>query len=301
MKIKIIDVPLYYGCDNPGTHLGPMAFSKNNISSLAERCGNQVSGISLIGIPPKPENKNTEPTMKYLEEVTATCRQLADSVQEGFAKGSFPFVVGGDHSLGIGSIAGLSRCIPADQLSVVWIDAHTDINTNLTSESHYIHGMPLAACLGLSDSRLYETTGSASPFLLAQNLFYIGSRSVDEGEEVILAENNIRTIRMPQIQQNGIEACCREILQQINTPYIHLSFDVDFMDAAEFSATGLPIPDGPSIEQTHQALRVLFSDPRVCSADFVEYSPKHDRNDQGLHTCLSLMENIFTSLAQSHR
>ena len=106
---------------------------------------------------------------------------------------------------------------------------------------------------------------------------------------------------MPQIEQNGIEACCREILQQINTPYIHLSFDVDFMDAAEFSATGLPIPDGPSIEQTHQALRVLFSDPRVCSADFVEYSPKHDRNDQGLHTCLSLMENIFTSLAQSHR
>lgn len=217
------------------------------------------------------------------------------------AKGSFPFVVGGDHSLGIGSIAGLSRCIPADQLSVVWIDAHTDINTNLTSESHNIHGMPLAACLGLGDNRLYETMGSVSPFLLAQNLFYIGSRSVDEGEEVILAENNIRTIRMPQIEQNGIEACCREILQQINTPYIHLSFDVDFMDAAEFSATGLPIPDGPSIEQTHQALRVLFSDPRVCSADFVEYSPKHDRNDQGLHTCLSLMENIFTSLAQSHR
>mgnify|MGYP002234270400 CR=1 FL=1 len=169
-------------------------FPKNNISSLAERCGNQVSGISLIGIPPKPENKNTEPTMKYLEEVTATCRQLADSVQEGFAKGSFPFVVGGDHSLGIGSIAGLSRCIPADQLSVVWIDAHTDINTNLTSESHNIHGMPLAACLGLGDNRLYETMGSVSPFLLAQNLFYIGSRSVDEGEEVILAENNIRTI-----------------------------------------------------------------------------------------------------------
>lgn len=90
MKIKIIDVPLYYGCDNPGTHLGPMAFSKNNISSLAERCGNQVSGISLIGIPPKPENKNTEPTMKYLEEVTATCRQLADSVPGRLCKGKLP-------------------------------------------------------------------------------------------------------------------------------------------------------------------------------------------------------------------
>ena len=289
------------GATIPALTWDPMAFSKNNISSLAERCGNQVSGISLIGIPPKPENKNTEPTMKYLEEVTATCRQLADSVQEGFAKGSFPFVVGGDHSLGIGSIAGLSRCIPADQLSVVWIDAHTDINTNLTSESHNIHGMPLR--LPVWD---WVTTACMKRWVRSllscwRRICSTSAPAAWTREEVILAENNIRTIRMPQIEQNGIEACCREILQQINTPYIHLSFDVDFMDAAEFSATGLPIPDGPSIEQTHQALRVLFSDPRVCSADFVEYSPKHDRNDQGLHTCLSLMENIFTSLAQSHR
>ena len=150
---------------------------------------------------------------------------------------------------------------PADQLSVIWIDAHTDINTNLTSPSHNIHGMPLAAALGLGDSRLYENMGAQAPFLLPENLFYIGTRSVDPGEEEILAAHNIRTVRMPEIREKGIELCARELLDAVKTPYIHLSFDVDFLDAGEFWATGLPIPDGPSVEEAHQVIRTLFQRP----------------------------------------
>ena len=101
---------------------------------------------------------------------------------------------------------------------------------------------------------------------------------------------------MEEICQKGIEACCQELLDAVKTSHIHLSFDVDFMDAAEFTATGLPIPDGPSIAQTHTALKTLFSDPRVCSADFVEYSPVHDQNREGLAVCVSLLEEIFSSL-----
>ena len=96
-------------------------------------------------------------------------------------------------------------------------------------------------------------------------------------------------LRMPEIREKGIERCCRELLDSIRTPYIHLSFDVDFMDSGEYTATGLPIPDGPSVEQTHQTLRTLFADPRVCSVDFVEYSPLHDQNEQGLNVCMGLM------------
>ena len=210
--------------------------------------------------------------------------------------GQFPLVIGGDHALGLGSIAGLARSIPADQLSVIWIDAHTDINTNLTSPSHNIHGMPLAAALGLGDSRLYENMGAQAPFLLPENLFYIGTRSVDPGEEEILAAHNIRTVRMPEIQEKGIELCARELLDAVKTPYIHLSFDVDFLDAGEFWATGLPIPDGPSVEEAHQVIRTLFGDPRVCSADFVEYSPLHDTDGSGLSTCLSLLQEILDAL-----
>ena len=156
--------------------------------------------------------------------------------------------------------------------------------------------MPLAAALGLGDSRLYENMGAQVPFLLPENLFYIGTRSVDPGEEEILAAHNIRTVRMPEIREKGIELCARELLDAVKTPYIHLSFDVDFLDAGEFWATGLPIPDGPSVEEAHQVIRTLFSDPRVCSADFVEYSPLHDTDGSGLSTCLSLLQEILDAL-----
>ena len=108
--------------------------------------------------------------------------------------------------------------------------------------------------------------------------------------------DSIRTVRMPEIQEKGIELCARELLDAVKTPYIHLSFDVDFLDAGEFWATGLPIPDGPSVEEAHQVIRTLFSDPRVCSADFVEYSPLHDTDGSGLSTCLSLLQEILDAL-----
>ena len=138
--------------------------------------------------------------------------------------------------------------------------------------------------------------GAQAPFLLPENLFYIGTRSVDPGEEEILAAHNIRTVRMPEIREKGIELCARELLDAVKTPYIHLSFDVDFLDAGEFWATGLPIPDGPSVEEAHQVIRTLFGDPRVCSADFVEYSPLHDTDGSGLSTCLSLLQEILDAL-----
>ena len=297
MNIKLINLPLYYGCDNPGTHLAPMEFSKQNISSLAERCGNQISGISILSLPPKPENPYEEPTMKYLTEITDCCAQLADAVNDAMQAKQFPLVIGGDHSLGIGSVAGISRSVSAEQLSVIWIDAHTDINTNETSDSHNIHGMPLSACLGLGDPRLYRSMKTDSPFLFPQNLFYIGSRSIDPGEEEILSRYRIRTVRMAEIREKGIETCCKELLQVVKTPFIHLSFDVDFMGSEEYTATGLPIPDGPTVAQTRTVLKTLFSDPRVCSADFVEYSPVHDQNKNGLSVCMKLFEDIFTSLS----
>ena len=296
MNIKLITLPLYYGCDNPGTHLAPMEFSRQNIASLAERCGNQIAGINILSVPPKPENPYEEPTMKYLEQVTDCCAQLADAVNDAMQAQQFPLAIGGDHSLGIGSVAGLSRFVSAEQLSVIWIDAHTDINTNETSDSHNIHGMPLSACLGLGDPRLYHSMKTDSPFLLPQNLFYIGSRSIDPGEEEILSKYQIRAVRMAEIREKGIEACCKELLQSVKTPFIHLSFDVDFMGSEEYTATGLPIPDGPTVAQTRVALKTLFSDPRVCSADFVEYSPVHDQNQSGLTVCMELFEDIFTSL-----
>lgn len=296
MHMKLIYVPLYYGADNPGTQLAPKTFSSNHLAAMVEQSGHHLDRISIVPTLQNPTDKDAEPTMKYLNEITYTCKQLADCVQNGWHNDQFPLVIGGDHSLSLGTLAGLARTIPADQLSVVWIDAHTDINTNLTSPSHNIHGMPLAAALGLGDSRLFDSLGAQVPYFQPENLFYIGTRSVDPGEEELLASHNIRTIRMPEIREKGIEQCCKELLASIKTPYVHLSFDVDFLDSDEFWATGLPIPDGPSVEQAHQVIRTLFADPRVCSADFVEYSPVHDTDSTGLPVCMGLLQEILDTL-----
>lgn len=136
---------------------GSKGIFPSDLPALAEKYGHSVKQISIIPTLPKPEDKFVHPTMKYLHEVTDCCKQLADAVDAGHRSHCFPLVIGGDHALGIGSIAGTARTIPAKDLSVIWIDAHTDINTDETSGSHNIHGMPLAACLGLGDKRLFET------------------------------------------------------------------------------------------------------------------------------------------------
>ena len=284
MNIEIIGVPLYYGCDNPGTEQAYEIFCRRGIQQLAEKNGHIVAENKEVEVP-SIINKWADPTMKYLQEVQTTCKNLENAVAQAKKRGSFPLVIGGDHALGIGTIAGLSHVVDKEDLTVIWVDAHTDINTNESSASHNIHGMPLAACLGLGSQKLVDGFGREKIKLLPQNLFFIGSRSVDPGEEEILKQHNIRCFSMGKVREKGIEQATKELLSQVKTKYIHVSFDVDFMDGTEYFATGLPVLNGPSVAQTHQCLKTLLADERVGSMDFVEYSPKNDGDGKGLAIC----------------
>lgn len=295
MNIRLIGVPLWYGCDNPGTEQAFDCFCKAGVKELAEHCGLRVSGISSVHVP-EDTDKHLDPTMEYLSGTIAACRNLEQAVKESVENGDFPLTLGGDHSLGIGSVAGISHHIPKEDLTVIWVDAHTDINTNEVSESKHIHGMPLAACLGLGSDKLIDGFGREAVKLLPENLFYIGSRSVDDAEWEILRQHNIRAFTMEEIKEKGMETCCKELLSLVKTKYIHLSFDVDFMDAAEYHATGLPIPDGPSVADTHKCLSLLLQSGKVGSMDFVEYSPKNDADNSGLATCMNLLKTCFENL-----
>lgn len=298
MEIELIGVPLYYGCDNPGTHLAWNTFLNNGLPEMIVRHGHTLSKITEIKVP-TASNIGINKTMKYLEEVRETMHQLEDVFSKSLGSGHFPLVIGGDHSLSIGSIAGLNHCLDPKDISVVWVDAHTDINTNLTSQSHNIHGMPLAAALGLGDSILYDGLGKTKPpFILPQNLYYIGSRSIDDGELNILKELGIKPYGMDYIRKNGIVETTLEVLAKITTPHIHVSFDVDFMDSALYTATGLPVADGPSIEDTGMCLKTLLANKKIVSMDFVEYSPVHDTADmKGLGVCFSLLDVCLRWLA----
>lgn len=295
MKMQLIGVPLWYGCDNPGTEQAYNCFCQASVEALAQSCGHTVRSNAPITVPEDHE-KLLDPSMEYVSGTVATCRNLEQAVAAAYEAGDFPLILGGDHSLGIGSIAGVNHSISKEELTVIWVDAHTDINTNEGSESKHIHGMPLSACLGLGSRKLIDGFGKEAVKVLPENLFYIGSRSVDDAEWEILKEHNIRVFTMEEVKEKGMEACCRELLSLVKTPWIHLSFDVDFMDAAQFHATGLPIPDGPSVADTHRCLSLLLDSGKVRSMDFVEYSPKNDVDRSGLQTCMDLLKTCFEHL-----
>ncbi len=295
MNIQLIGVPLWYGCDNPGTEQAYDYFCQAGIEELCRSCGHTLSKCSAIAVP-TDKDKHADPTMEYLNGTVSACRNLEQAVACAMAEGDFPLTLGGDHALGIGSVAGVNHHIAKEDLTVIWVDAHTDINTNESSDSQHIHGMPVAACLGLGSRKLIDGFGKDDVKLLPENLFYIGARSVDDGEWDILKEQGIRVFTMEEVKEKGIAAATAELLSLVKTPYIHLSFDVDFMDAAEYHATGLPIPDGPSIADTHTCLSMLLDSGKVRSMDFVEYSPKNDSDKAGLATCMELLRSIFSHI-----
>ena len=295
MNIQLIGVPLWYGCDNPGTEQAYDCFLQAGLEDLIRSCGHHIAGCSRIPVP-ADENKYADPSMEYCGSTVATCRELERTVQAACAAGHFPLVVGGDHSLGLGTISGLSHTVSPEDLTVIWVDAHTDINTNNMSESHHIHGMPLAAALGLGSRKLIDGFGAADVKLLPHNLFYIGTRSVDPPEQELLKELHIRCFDMDEIRHKGMETCISELLALVKTPYIHISFDVDFMDGEEYQSTGLPVPGGPSTAQARRCLELLLRSGKVGSMDFVEYSPKGDSDGSGLAVCMDLLKTCLQNL-----
>ena len=300
MEIDVIGVPLWEGSGRPGPQDGPAALIADGLLQSIVRQGHHCSSWAVMSDPADSQLDEND-LLYYAPTVLECCKGLEEHVSRSLDAGSFPLVLGGDHALAIGSIAGVNHHIPAEDLTVIWVDAHTDINTDASSDSHHIHGMPVAACLGLGDDRLIDGFGRERVKLLPQNLFYIGARSVDDGEWEILKEHNIRVFTMEEVKERGMTAVVADVLSQIKTPWVHLSFDVDFMDAGEFSATGLPIPDGPSIADTRLCLTTLLSCGKISSMDFVEYNPRWDEEDQGLHVCSDLLEHCLGALNNEHQ
>ena len=295
MNIDVIGVPLWEGSGRVGPQDGPAALIGDGLLQNIVRQGHQCSSWEVM--PASAESPLDEADLLYYAPtVIDCCKGLEERVDRSLTQGGFPLVLGGDHALAIGSISGVNHHIPAEDLTVIWVDAHTDINTDASSDSHHIHGMPVAACLGLGDDRLIDGFGSHREKILPQNLYYIGARSVDDGEWEILKEHNIRVYTMEEVKERGMSAVVNEILGEIKTPWVHLSFDVDFMDGDEFFATGLPIPDGPSVADTRLCLTTLLSCGKISSMDFVEYNPRWDREEQGLRVCSSLLEDCLGAL-----
>lgn len=214
------------------------------------------------------------PRLLHLDTVMAVSRRLRENMLAALGRGQFPVIIGGDHSVAMGSLAALGEYYGAGNVAVVYIDAHTDINTEETSASGCIHGMDLAAACGLCCDDL--TVGRQRVNVLGENIHIIGARSVDPPEYRILQAQGVHLYSAQEVGRRGIGAVLDEVLPALAGKRVHISFDVDSLDPTVFSATGYRIPGGLSLHQVEVILERVLGTGLTCALECVEYNPALD-------------------------
>ncbi|MES2765486.1 MAG: arginase [Bacteroidota bacterium] len=274
--VRVIGFPMDLGADRRGVDMGPSALRIAGIEERLRELGYTVIDEGDIPVRMQEILKITDPKLKYLPEITNACERLAIKVKSVLDNGEFPLVLGGDHAMSIGSIAGIAaHCREkGKRLGVIWIDAHTDVNLPETTPSGNIHGMPLAVSLGFGAPELTSIAGDFKK-LEPQNLFIVGARSVDIGERKFVKEQNIEVYTMTDIDQMGMVNVVNEILETVceQVDHLHISFDLDSVDPSVASGVGTPVPGGLSYRETHLIMEMLAESGRVCSLEVAEVNP----------------------------
>lgn len=298
MNINVIGVPVFYGADKKGPEFGPDKLREKKLSKVLSTHEHLVYDMGNLSIPEVKEYNKfyAHENMKYLDAIVEINTNLAHSVYAALQTGSFPLIIGGDHSLGLGSISGVSK--HTDSFAVIWMDAHGDINTHQTSESGNIHGMPLAKAMGFGYEELtnvYFDGRKVAP----ENVFIVGARDLDQGELELIQSKNLNVYTADDIHDLGIDAIFDKINTQLserNIGHIHLSFDLDFIDAKYVPGTGTPVGNGMSVEETRNMLRHIACTGKLKSMDFVELNVLLDRNDTTANLAIDLLDWTFRHL-----
>lgn len=295
MDITLIGVPIMYGSDRDGVQYGPDKLREKKIASAITNNKKNLYDFGNLSVPyvPPSDKFAAHKKIKYLDAIVDTNNNLSHLVYSSLTSNSFPFVIGGDHSLGLGSISGASKYF--DDLAVIWIDAHGDINTHETSPSGNSHGMPLAAAMGVGEDSMinvYYDGAKVKP----ENVYIIGARDLDEGEIKLAQELNLNLYTMDKVKEMGIETLIEEILNKINSSNVdgvHLSYDIDVLDKSIVPGTGTPVENGFTLEEGKQVLEGFLSTGLVKSMDFVELNTYLDENDTTANVCIQLLDWIF--------
>ena len=292
-QISIIGAPSDYGQQRRGVDMGPSAIRYADVSERLEAIGYEVKDEGDIIVKRAESNTQLDTNLKNLKEVVEVCTQLSDKVSEVISQNRFPLVLGGDHSIAIGTLAGLATHYK--NLGVIWYDAHADLNTPATSPSGNIHGMSLAVSIGLGDERLVHI-GGAMPKIKPENIIIIGARSVDPGERELISEKGIKVYTMHEIDRMGMTKIIEEsiaYLKERNVDGVHLSLDLDGIDPLYTPGVGTPVPGGITYRESHLAMEMLEEEGIITSAEFVEVNPILDERNKTADVAVALMGSLF--------
>jgi arginase len=294
MHIRVIGVPMDLGADRRGVDIGASAIRYAGLNDQLHRLGYEVHDIGNIVVP-QPESQPIDNSrLKYLEPIVKVAEELADTVTETLKANEFPLILGGDHSIALGSITGVTRL--HKDIGLLWIDAHADFNTEETTPSGNIHGMILAALAGLGDNRLTGIGGWA-PKLDPQRIVLIGARDLDLGERELLHTHRVNVFTMSDIDQRGISNVIREAIAiaSMASDGIHLSLDMDALDPVHAPGVGTPVRGGLSYREAHLAMELIAGTGRLVAMDVVEVNPILDRENA---TALLAVELVMSALGK---
>ncbi|CAI9392383.1 arginase [Niallia sp. Sow4_A1] len=291
-KLTIIGMPMDLGQMRRGVDMGPSAIRYAGIFERLSKLFSTIEdwGDIAVGRPETIIDKQSN--LKNLHLIAEKNQMLAEMVDKIIQSKSFPLVLGGDHSIAIGTLAGLAKHYK--NLGVIWYDAHGDLNTAETSPSGNIHGMPLAASLGYGHERLTNLLG-ISPKIKPEHVVIIGARSLDEGERRLIKELGIKVFTMHEIDRMGMTKVMEETVRYLKdkTDGVHLSLDLDGLDPNDAPGVGTPVPGGISYRESHLAMEMLAESGLITSAEFVEVNPILDERNKTAALAVALMGSLF--------
>lgn len=301
--ISLIGAPADAGAGLRGASLGPEALRVAGLVQALQRQGLTVQDRGDLHGPINPMHPARE-GCQHLQEVAIWVRLVADAIDQSLSWGQLPVLLGGDHSLAMGSIASVARhCARQGRpLQVVWLDAHADCNTPATSPSGHLHGMPLACLLGQGPALLTQWLGQwlgAAPVLQPQQVALLGLRSTDPGEELFLQACPVHVVRLTEGGGVGVVHALAEWLAGLDAQtHVHLSLDLDVLDPACAPGVSTPAPTGLTVAQAMACMRVLACDGRVGSVDLMELNPARDVRQQTARLAVALLTRLLASVGQ---
>ncbi|MEP7354978.1 MAG: arginase [Acidobacteriota bacterium] len=295
--IAIIGAPMDLGAGRRGVDMGPSALRIARLNDRLRELGYDVSdhGNVMVDL---PETSPSGPAnAHFLPQIAHTCARLAEMVERAAAH-SIPIVLGGDHSIAVGTIAGLARHYNGElkKIGVIWIDAHADMNTPESSPSGNVHGMPLACVIGSGPKELVELAGR-HPMVDPGNVVLVGLRSVDEVERLNVRGMGVHAFTMSDIDQQGLPTVMQKALAAAcnGTAGFHLSLDMDAVDPLEAPGVGTPVPGGLTYREAHLAMELICASGRMTSMEVVEVNPVMDIANK---TALLGVELILSALGK---
>jgi len=297
-SVAILGAPLDLGAGRRGVDMGPSALRLAGLNSKLSSLGYAVDDLGNVAVEQQESTPSLVENARYLPQIAATCERLAAGVRNAMAKAKFPLVLGGDHSVAVGTVSGVSEALRArsEKLGLLWIDAHADMNTPESSPSGNVHGMPLACCIGKGPKELTGIFGH-SPKVEGRNVAIIGLRDVDIRERPNVRDSGVTPFTMRDIDEVGLLKVMREAIAVVTngTAGFHMSFDMDFVDPMEAPGVGTPVRGGVTYREAHLAMESICDCNAMVSMELVEVNPVLDEANR---TALLAVELIMSAMGK---